>query len=269
MKRLAGVSAIVTGAAGGIGRGIVRRYLDEGAHVLAADLDEERLAQLRAEFGSSLETLAVDVSCISDNRRMVEKALSSFGKLDVFCANAGIYDQNTALETLSCEQISQSFDEIFSVNVKSVLLAARAAFEALLASNGTLIVTASFASMSPSGGGALYTASKHAVAGLVKQLAYEFAPDVRVNGVAPGIAPTRLRGLSALGQQPQDSVLEGVEKIIPLQTVPDADSYGGLYALLASREDAAHITGSIFSADSGLAIRGMTSPGGRTVRSLS
>lgn len=265
MKRLAGVSAIVTGAAGGIGQGIVRRYVAEGARVLAVDLDEARLGQLADELGTEVVPLVANVAQIQDNKKIVESALDHFGRLDVYCANAGIYDQNIALESVSCEQIDKAFDEIFSVNVKSVLYAARSAFEALLQTRGTLIATASFASFSSAGGGSLYTASKHAVVGLVKQLAYEFAPDIRVNAVAPGIAPTRLRGLDALGQKPKDSVLEGTGVSIPLQQIPDSSAYSGLYALLASREDAGHITGSVFSADSGLAIRGMERPGGRVV----
>lgn len=263
MSRLQDYVAIVTGAAGGIGRGIVQRYIDEGARVVAADLNTDALATLARAHPDAIKVVKADVASAADNRMLVASALERFGKLDVFCANAGIYDQNVALCDLSDEQISRGFDEIFAVNVKSILLAASASFEALLATRGSLIATASFASQSPAGGGALYTASKHAVVGVVKQLAYEFAPDIRVNAVAPGIAPTTLRGLSALDQQPKDSVLEGTDRAIPLQAIPPSSAYGGLYALLASREDAGHITGSVFTADSGLAIRGMAKPGGR------
>jgi len=263
MSRLDGIVAIVTGAGGGIGRGIVRRYVSEGAKVVAADIDQKLLDRLDDEFGADVLTMRADVAQAQANVQLVDVALERFGRLDVFCANAGIYDQNVALADLNIEALDKGFDELFAVNVKSVLFAARAAHDALVASRGTLIGTASFASFSSSGGGALYTASKHAVVGLIKQLAYEFAPDIRVNGVAPGIAPTTLKGLNALGQQPRDSVLQGTDRAIPLQAIPDADAYGGLYALLASREDAGHITGSVFNADSGLAIRGMSSPGGR------
>ncbi len=263
MSRLDGVVAIVTGAGGGIGRGIVRRYVSEGAKVLAADIDGKLLDGLVQEFGPAIATMQADVGQPGPNRELVQAALKTFGRLDVFCANAGIYDQNVPLADLSLEALDRGFDELFAVNVKSILFAARAAFDALVETRGTLIVTASFASFSSSGGGALYTASKHAVAGLIKQLAYEFAPDIRVNGVAPGIAPTTLKGMTALGQQPKDAVLPGTERAIPLQAIPNSDAYGGLYALLASRQDAGHITGSIFTADSGLAIRGMAKPGGR------
>ncbi|TFL13136.1 SDR family oxidoreductase [Pusillimonas caeni] len=263
MNRLDGTVAIVTGAGGGIGRGIVRRYVSEGAKVVAADIDQKLLGRLDEEFGADIVTVQANVAQAQANRRLVETALAEFGRLDVFCANAGIYDQNVALADLDFEALDRGFDELFAVNVKSVLFAARAAYDALVESKGSLIVTASFASFSSSGGGALYTASKHAVVGLIKQLAYEFAPDIRVNGVAPGIAPTTLKGLNALGQQPKDSVLQGTERAVPLQAIPESDAYGGLYALLASRRDAGHITGSVFNADSGLAIRGMSKPGGR------
>lgn len=126
-----------------------------------------------------------------------------------------------------------------------------------------MIFTASYAAFAPSGGGCLYTASKHAVVGLVRQLAYELAPDIRVNAVAPGVAPTTLSGVRELNQTPKEAVLPGTERNVPLQAIPSADAYGGLYAFLASEREAGHITGSIFTADSGLAIRGLAKPGGR------
>ena len=114
-------------------------------------------------------------------------------------------------------------------------------------------------------GGALYTDSKHALLGVVRQLAYELAPDVRVNGVAPGIAPTRLRGIDALGQERSDSVLDGTASVLPLQEVPSTEAYGGLYTLLANAADSGHMTGSMIVADSGLRIRGLARPGGRVL----
>jgi NAD(P)-dependent dehydrogenase (short-subunit alcohol dehydrogenase family) len=92
--------------------------------------------------------------------------------------------------------------------------------------------------------------------GAVKQLAYGLAPAVRVNGVSPGVAPTVLKGVGALGQKEQSAVLPGTEAILPLGRVPASAGFGGLYTFLAS-PDGQHITGSMFAADSGLAIRGI------------
>ena len=119
-----------------------------------------------------------------------------------------------------------------------------------------MIFTASYASFHAAGGGVLYTASKHAVLGVVRQLAHELAPEVRVNGVAPGVAPTRLGGVGAFGQGEQDAGLPGVAEMLPLCERPSTDSYAGLFALLASR-DAAHMTGTVITADSGLSVRGI------------
>lgn len=112
--------------------------------------------------------------------------------------NAGVWDFNTRLEKMDLAQLDASFDELFGVNVKGYLLAARAAAEALRASSGSMIFTLSNASFHAGGGGPLYVASKHAGLGLVRQLAFEFAPQVRVNAVAPGGTATALRGPASL-----------------------------------------------------------------------
>src|SRR5262249_59079462 len=91
-------------------------------------------------------------------------------------------------------------DELFGVNVKGCILGAKTALPELQKTQGCMVFTASVAGMNSGGGGTLYTASKHAVIGLIRQLASEVGPDVRVNGVAPGGTRTDLRGLATLHQ---------------------------------------------------------------------
>ncbi|MFI0350003.1 SDR family oxidoreductase [Actinomadura sp. 9N407] len=263
MGALEGKSAVLTGAGSGIGRAVATRYIAEGARVVAVDIEAAGVDRLAAELGDAVVPLVADVRSWEDNVRAVRTAVSEFGGLDVFVANAGITDGARPLEDIPGEELSGAFDEIFGVNVLAVMLGARAAVGDLVRSRGCVIVTGSYASSHAAGGGALYTASKHAVLGTVRQLAYEFAPDVRVNGVAPGIAPTRLRGISALGQEPADSVLDGTREVLPLRSIPSVDAYGGLYTLLADPADSGHLTGTMIEADSGLAIRGLARPGGR------
>ena len=265
MKRLEGKVALVTGAGGGIGRGIVGRYVEEGAKVAALDVSSQGVDALKTLHGDAVLPLTADVSSWQDNCGAVKAAIDAFGRLDVFVGNAGIYDHGASLESLDGEDLSRAFDELMSINVKGYILGVRAALDALLESRGSVILTASYASFAPSGGGVLYTAAKHAVAGLVRQLAYELAPDIRVNGVAPGVAPTSLKGIGSLGQGNQESILDGTAAILPLPAIPDAGVYGALYAFLASPAEAGHITGSIFNADNGLSIRGLARPRGRTV----
>ena len=113
----------------------------------------------------------------------------------------------------------------------------------------------------PNGGGALYTASKHAVVGLIHQLAFEFAPNVKVNGVAPGPIDTDLRGPQALGLADTSihslNLPELVAGVLPTGQVPTPEQYAGAYVWLASRRDNVGSTGGIHMADAGIGIRGI------------
>lgn len=256
MTMLAGQVVIVTGAGGGIGQGIVDRFVHEGARVTAVDSDAERLEALAGHYGDAVKTMVVDVADWDANRGAVDATLKAFGRLDCFVGNAGIFDHGMRLDAMDGSDIPRAAAELLGVNLVGYLLGVRAAVDALRASRGNVILTGSFASTEPSGGGILYTISKHGVVGAVRQLAYELAPDIRVNGVSPGVAPTVLKGVSSLGQVEQSAVFPGTEALLPLARMPEPRDFGGIYAFLASR-DAAHITGSMFPVDSGLAVRGI------------
>lgn len=260
-SQLEGKVVVFTGSATGIGRSVVTRYVAEGARVVAVDVSPA-VETLREELGASVIPVVCDARTWEGNVSAVQTALDAWGRLDVFVGNAGLTDGAVPLERIPGDRLRAAFDELFQVNVLAPLLGARAAFDALVASRGSIILTGSFASTNAAGGGALYTASKHAVLGLVRQLAYEFAPDIRVNGVAPGVAPTRLRGLKALDQEATDSVFDGTRNALPLQEVGGVDAYDGVFTLLAS-DDSRVMTGTMISADSGLGIRGIARPGGR------
>jgi NAD(P)-dependent dehydrogenase (short-subunit alcohol dehydrogenase family) len=262
--KLDGKVAVFTGAGAGIGRAVVTRYVAEGARVVAVDISP-KVHELTAELGEAVIPLQADISTWEGNVAAVEAATSTWGRLDVFVGNAGITDGMTPFESIVGDGLTKAFTELFAVNVLAPALGARAALDELVKAGGTIILTGSFASSNAAGGGVLYTASKHAVLGLVRQLAYELAPDVRVNGVAPGVAPTRLRGVAALGQGVTESVLDGTREALPLQEVPDVDAFSGVFTLLASDESAA-MTGSMVTVDSGLSIRGIAKPGGRVGR---
>lgn len=264
MGRLDGKVAVFTGAGAGIGRAVVGRYVAEGARVVAVDISP-RVHELPGQLGDRVIPVQADVSTWDGNVAAAAAARDAWGRIDVFVGNAGITDGMVPFESIPGEELTKAFTELFAVNVLALTLGVRAALDDLIAAGGTAILTGSFASSNAAGGGVLYTASKHAVLGLIRQLAYELAPDVRVNGVAPGVAPTRLRGLSALGQGTTDSVLDGTREALPLQEVPDLDAYSGVFTLLASDESAA-MTGTLVTADSGLAIRGIAKPGGRVGR---
>ena len=125
-----------------------------------------------------------------------------------------MFDYGAGLLDTPVEALERAFDELFAINVKACLLGAKAAAPALAESRGSLLMTASMSSTHAGIGGVVYTASKHAVVGLVRQLAHELAPAVRVNGVAPGFMATDIRGPRALGMEQQTpSSLPGLEQI--------------------------------------------------------
>jgi len=275
-SELSGKSILVSGAASGIGRAVVERMAAAGARTVAFDRSGERLAELGRDLGDAVECVVGDVRSPEDNERAIATAIERFGGLDVLIANAGVFDGNLTLEALEIQTLLAGADEVIGVNVLGYLLAARAAAPHLRHSRGSMVFTVSNAGFHPgSGGGILYTVSKHAVVGVVRQLAFELAPDVRVNGVAPGGTITDLRIAGTLAEaaggtrhfaDPEYSS-RVIRETNPLGVAAAPEDHVGLYMLLASPSSRA-VTGEIVSSDGGLAVRGLgfamkTNGGGR------
>lgn len=252
--------ALVTGGGSGLGRAIVARYLEEGAQVGVLEINPAKVAALRADFGDEVVVIEGDATSFADNERAVSETLEAFGRLDVFVGNAGLWDYGISLERMPADAIDAAFGEVFRLNVMGYLLGAKAALPALRDSRGSMILTVSNAGFYPSGGGPLYVASKHAVVGLIKQLAYELAPDVRVNGVAPGGMSTDLRGPRAFGMADRSFSTLPVDEIVaqfsPLERAIAPEDYTGHYVLLASRANSLTVTGSVHNCDGGIGVRG-------------
>src|ERR1700677_544668 len=260
MGWLDGQVALITGGGSGIGRAVVARFVEEGARVGVMERVASRAEQLRAEFGDAVIGITGDVSLIADNRRAVAETVSAFGQLDVFVGNAGVFDVYAAFADLTEEAIAQAYEELFGVNVRGCIFGARAALPELRKTAGSMIFTASVAGLNSGGGGALYTATKHAVVGLIKELAVELGPDIRVNGVAPGGTMTDLRGLATLHQDDSSqfanpAIADRLRAGNPLRMALEPDDLAGAYAFLASRRDARGITGSIITVDAGAMLR--------------
>ncbi|MDP1907198.1 MAG: SDR family NAD(P)-dependent oxidoreductase, partial [Hyphomicrobium sp.] len=174
--------ALITGGGSGLGRALVERFIKEGANVGVLESNAQRAEELSAAFGARVTVTVGDVTRYADNLKAVEQTAKKFGRLDTFIANAGIFDFFQPLAQYDGDKLGAAFDELFAVNVKGGLLGARAALGELVKSRGSIIFTISNAGFYPGGGGPVYTGSKHALVGLVKQLAHELAPKVRVNG---------------------------------------------------------------------------------------
>ena len=260
MGWLDGQVALVTGGGSGIGRAVVARFVAEGARVGVMERIATRADQLRAEFGEAVVGIAGDVAQLADNKRAVAETVRAFGKLDVFVGNAGIFDVYAKLTEFDEAKLGQAFDELFGVNVKGCIFGAKAALPELHKTAGSIVLTASVAGLNSGGGGALYTASKHAVVGLIRQLAVELGPTIRVNGVAPGGTMTDLRGLVSLGNDDRSSfaapgMADQLRAHNPLHIALQPDDIAGAYLFLSSRGLARGITGTIITVDAGGTLR--------------
>ena len=264
---LNGDVALVTGGASGLGRAIVERFVREGARVGVLDLSPEKLAALKTDLGADIVAVQGDVTSLEDNQRAVAETVRTFGRLDCFVGNAGIHDGSIPLVDIAGDALSTAFNELFDVNVKGYILGAKAALEELVRTNGRMVFTVSNAGFDPGGGGVLYSASKWAVRGLITQLAYELAPRVRVNGVAPGPLASDLRGPRSLSLDNTAIVGSGaleerVRRSSPLGFLPEAVDYTGMYVLLAARAESLTMTGSVVRGDGGVGVRGLHRPRG-------
>jgi NAD(P)-dependent dehydrogenase (short-subunit alcohol dehydrogenase family) len=184
------------------------------------------------------------------NREAVNQAVSTFGKLDIFVGNAGVRDARRRLDDTSDADLMDGFDEVFSINVKGYLLGAMAAREELARNRGCIVYTLSTSSFYI-GGGSIYIASKHAALGLMRSLAHELAPDIRVNGVAPCGTPTALADADSLAR-PNDPTKPRTggpaSNLMTIQIEPE--DHAAAYVLLASDQSRV-MTGAVINSDGG------------------
>lgn len=183
-SRLDGKVALVTGGASGIGEGIVRRFVDEGARCLVVDLQEERGRVLAAELGDATAFARADVVSEDDVAAAVAAAVARFGRLDCMVNNAGILGAVGPVADIEYAAWRRTVDVLLS----SVFLGIKHAAKVMIPQGGgTIINTASTAGLRAGLGPHVYTAAKHGVVGLTGSVATELGPHgIRVNAIAPG-----------------------------------------------------------------------------------
>ncbi len=260
MERFSGKSIYLTGGASGIGRAVTGAFIKEGGTVTILDRSAAGLKELKQQFGEAVQCIEGDVTIYEDHVRSVQTAVETYGKIDIFVANAGVFDGFAKFENVTPEAMSAAYDLLFNINVKGYFYGSKASLAELRKSSGNMIFTVSGAGFYPDGGGVWYTASKHAQIGLMRQLAFELAPAIRVNAVAPGGTLTALHVVPPL--QPfvtiadKEMKAKSIKKRNPLQIAMSSEDHIGAYLLLAS-DQARAITGEVISSDGGLAIRGL------------
>jgi Dehydrogenases with different specificities (related to short-chain alcohol dehydrogenases) len=181
--RLANKVAIVTGGGSGFGEGIAKRFADEGASVVVADINEEAAKRVADEIGEKARAVRADVSLNGDVQSMVAAAVGTFGRLDILVNNAGYTHRNGPMTEVD----EATFDRIYAVNVKSIYLGAMHAVPVFRGQGGGVILNvASTAGVRPRPGLTWYNGSKGAAITLTKSMAVELAPDkIRVCALNP------------------------------------------------------------------------------------
>jgi len=186
--KLDGRTAVITGAGSGMGRAMAQLFHAEGAKVVAADIDEGAAAETVAGLDGRAIAVGVDVSDVASVDRLGDRAVEAFGTVDIVCNNAGVLDDYTVAHETSDEL----WTRIIGVNLTGPFNVSRRFVPAMLEQGkGAIVNTASISAFIAGGGGAAYTASKHGLLGLTRQMAFDYGGQgVRVNAICPGATQT-------------------------------------------------------------------------------
>lgn len=250
---LTGKSAIVTGAANGIGNAIAYRLAEAGANVLIADIDADEAksaADKLNEKGLTAQSFKVDVSSEHEVKGMIAACMEAFGTLDILVNNAGIFPPNPI-----ADMTKEQFDRVMNVNLRSAFMTTKyAAEEMKQLGGGKIINITSIDALHPSMVGlAHYDASKHGLWGFTKNSALELSKDkIWVNAIAPGgIATPGVAAMSvgASAEQTSESTQAFMAKI-PMHRMGEPDEIGTAALFLAS-DMSAYMTGSQIVVDGG------------------
>lgn len=250
---------VVTGAGGGLGKASAVRLANEGARVVAVDINAEAVEAVVATLPTKSIAVHADVSDELAVEDYMDKAVATFDEVDHYHLNAGIFGSFAALPDLTLDE----FEHVMDVNVRGQFLGLRAAFRQYRTQGtaGSIVVTASIASLTGSADLLAYQTSKHAVVGLIHGAAVYGGPlGIRVNGVAPGIVPTDLFAAVATNTGGKND-MEKRASTTPLRRAGTTEEIAAVTAFLLS-EDSSYITGQILSADGGATIVNTVRPSG-------
>ena len=242
--RLRGKSAVITGAAKGIGRATAELFAREGARLVLSDIDKDGLADARnqtAADGAEVETVVGDVSKTDEAQAMVQAAIDSFGRVDILVANAGVIPLNNIVDATL-----EDWEHVMSVDGRGMFLCCKYAIEAMLETGGgSIVCLSSISGLAGQKEQSTYGPAKFVASGLTKHLAVEWADKgIRINAVAPGTIQTE-----AVAELP-DEYKEPMRDAHPIGRLGEPSEVANAILFLAS-DEASFITGTILPVDGG------------------
>jgi len=249
MNRLKGKTAIVTGAASGLGRAQAITFAQEGAQIVVADLNLDgvnRTVEEIRDLGGNAIGVKVDVTVDEDIDQLVALATSTFGKISVLSNTAGMFDQYKPL----LDTPDDFWNKILKINLTSLYKVTSKVLPHMLEQQyGIIINLASGAGLIGGGGGIGYTSTKHAVIGFTKQLNADYGQKgIRANAIAPGLIETPM--VQNLIDDPHSGIMDTLKKI-PAGRYGQAQEVADL-ALFLAGDESRYIYGAVIPVDGGL-----------------
>lgn len=253
-KKLEGKVAVVTGAGSGMGKAIAQAYFNEGAKVMLADINDGALIKASGEIdpsGVNVKTVVANVAKEDDIKNMIAKTVTEFGAVDILVNNAGIVDNITTVGNMSDEL----WQRVLDINLTGPFMACREAVKIMEKQDngGNIINIASVGGLYGSRGGVAYTATKHGLIGITKNIAATYGRfgNIRANAIAPGNVATNIQSTVV---EPDQLGITALKEAGGFNApVAEPEKIAAVAVFLASA-DSSFVNGDVITADGGWSV---------------